>query len=496
MSTTATFTQPKGRPLIPQLTDRCGPDHATYYQTKRAPKADRAAERAALAFLLAASTDGRLSQPFVYNAPFGKLPLRPDFQFERLVVEIDEHQHKSCGYTAEKEMERMRRITEEAGQPMVFIRFNPDSFTVDMREKTCDRFRARRAVPYVPIEARHEKLLERINHHLSISLEERNRLETSRLLEMGEEVTEETMRKHMTIEYLYYDDCYDPTAATFEPPAAPPQKTRRPDLSFLLEGPFAKPTTRPGEVRQLSKLTRPQLTRTEVVKQFIEQGYIESLSDIVRGYGPKKLAIMRNLAKEMCADVATNAAERAWAEGLLGPPPLPALTIVVQEAHDAPVETVVASEATAPEKEEEVVHMVDDKLSEAAAEHKRSPEDDERAPKKARRFSLHMAKVAARIAMDPLATIEEMRWAELEFPPVQSVSAKLGEREPKKTICRPGFGKARRLRLHMAKEAARIAMDPLATIEDMQWAELAFPPVPPVLPIVTPFQESVSAKRL
>jgi hypothetical protein len=230
---------------------------------------------------------------------------------------------------------------------------------------------------------------------------------------MGEEVT----RKHMTIEYLYYDDCYDPTAATFEPPKPPPQKTRRPDLSFLLEGPFAKPTTQPGEVRQLSKLTRPQLTRTEVVKQFIEQGYIESLSDIVRGYGPKKLAIMRNLAKEMCADVATNAAERAWAEGLLGPPPLPALhdsppplpTRATQP--EAPVETVVASKATAPEKEEEVVHMVDDKLSEAAAEHKRSPEDGERAPKKARRFNLR---------------------AELAFPPVppvlpfqESVSAKL-----------------------------------------------------------------------
>ncbi len=70
-------------------------------------------------------------------------------------------------------------------------------------------------------------------------------------------------------------------------------------------------------MRQLSKLTRSQLTRTEVVKQFIEQGYIESLSDIVQGYGPRKLAMMRNVAKEMCGDVATNEAERAWAEGLL-----------------------------------------------------------------------------------------------------------------------------------------------------------------------------------
>jgi hypothetical protein len=44
-------------------------------------------------------------------------------------------------------------------------------------------------------------------------------------------------------------------------------------------------------------------------------------------------------------------------------------------------------------------------------------------------------------------------------------------------LSRLGFGKARRLSRHMAKVAANIAIDPLATIEEMRWAELAFPPV-------------------
>ena len=100
------------------------------------------------------------------------------------MVEIDENQHKQGGYNVDSEMERMRRISEEICEPMVFIRFNPDDFTVDKLEKYCDRFIVKRAVSYVPIEVRHEKLLERINHHLSISLEDRNRLETSRLLEI------------------------------------------------------------------------------------------------------------------------------------------------------------------------------------------------------------------------------------------------------------------------------------------------------------------------
>lgn len=53
---------------------------------------------------------------------------RPDMFYDRgdmaLVVECDENQHR--GYS--DELERMKRIYEAAEKPVVFIRFNPDSY--------------------------------------------------------------------------------------------------------------------------------------------------------------------------------------------------------------------------------------------------------------------------------------------------------------------------------------------------------------------------------
>ena len=147
------------------------------------PRKQSVQERAVLAFLLAAREDGRLMHTFKYNAPFGKLALRPDFLFgERLVVEVDEHQHK--GYTEEAEKGRVRAITAEAQLPMVFLRFK---WMNGVKQ-------------YISIKERHEMLLTRILHHLSISLEERNRLQTARLIEMGEPVTEQNLRQHITNE--------------------------------------------------------------------------------------------------------------------------------------------------------------------------------------------------------------------------------------------------------------------------------------------------------
>ena len=159
-------------------------------------------ERAVLAFLLAALEDGRLTQTFKYNARFGKLALRPDFLFgERLVVEVDEHQHKA--YTEEAEKGRVRAITAEAQLPMVFLRFNPDSYKMNGVKQ------------HISIEERHEMLLTRILHHLSISLEERNRLQTARLIKMGEPVTEQNLRQHITNEPMYYDGKLMPRAGEF-----------------------------------------------------------------------------------------------------------------------------------------------------------------------------------------------------------------------------------------------------------------------------------------
>jgi very-short-patch-repair endonuclease len=149
-------------------------------------------ERAVLEFLLAAVADGRLGQAFKYNARFGKLTLRPDFTFDRLVVEVDEKQHKQ--YCETKEMDRMRAITEEANQPMVFIRFNPDTYKING------------VVQNVPIEERHQMLLEHIQYYLSFSLEETNRLQAARLTKMGEPVNAQNLRQSIITNCMYYDN--------------------------------------------------------------------------------------------------------------------------------------------------------------------------------------------------------------------------------------------------------------------------------------------------
>ena len=93
-------------------------------------------------------------------------------------------------------MNRVRAITAEAQLPMVFLRFK---WMNGVKQ-------------YISIKERHEMLLTRILHHLSISLEERNRLQTARLIEMGEPVTEQNLRQHITIERMYYDNLLMPRA--------------------------------------------------------------------------------------------------------------------------------------------------------------------------------------------------------------------------------------------------------------------------------------------
>ena len=59
---------------------------------------------------------------------------RPDFLFDagdhHVVLEIDEHSHKTSGYNDECERVRMINISQMLG-PTVFIRFNPDVYRVD-----------------------------------------------------------------------------------------------------------------------------------------------------------------------------------------------------------------------------------------------------------------------------------------------------------------------------------------------------------------------------
>jgi hypothetical protein len=55
--------------------------------------------------------------------------LRPDLLlylgYQLVIIEIDEHQH--IGYSCETE--RLKQLSQDAGRPIVFIRFNPDRYT-------------------------------------------------------------------------------------------------------------------------------------------------------------------------------------------------------------------------------------------------------------------------------------------------------------------------------------------------------------------------------
>ena len=125
---------------------------------------------------------------------------RPDFHFCLpgwwLIIELDENQHNT--YDKHDETERMRTLAEEAGQPTVFIRFNPDKYKMG------------KVLQKIDVAERYAVLLERIQYHLAISFEERNVRQAKRLVEMNEAVTPENLCKHLTPEYLYYDDKFAP----------------------------------------------------------------------------------------------------------------------------------------------------------------------------------------------------------------------------------------------------------------------------------------------
>jgi hypothetical protein len=57
-----------------------------------------------------------------------------DSPYRKIVVEIDEYQHKrSKDYSPDCEYRRMWDITQALGMPTTFIRFNPDAYRTEMR---------------------------------------------------------------------------------------------------------------------------------------------------------------------------------------------------------------------------------------------------------------------------------------------------------------------------------------------------------------------------
>ena len=79
---------------------------------------------------------------------------RPDIFIDCLthsvIVEVDEHQHKAKSYTPECELRRVNNLfTDLADRPIVFIRFNPDSYTNKKNQliKSCFEYTEDKGLP-------------------------------------------------------------------------------------------------------------------------------------------------------------------------------------------------------------------------------------------------------------------------------------------------------------------------------------------------------------
>lgn len=98
-----------------------------------------------------------------------------------VIIECDENSHKHVSYEEECQNRRTMELFEDLGsRPIVFIRFNPDSYK-DF--EGCFKFNSKnRIVPTKEWDKRKKKLLKIINHHID-SIPE----------------------KEVTIDYLYFD---------------------------------------------------------------------------------------------------------------------------------------------------------------------------------------------------------------------------------------------------------------------------------------------------
>lgn len=74
---------------------------------------------------------------FIHNRTFGKTQYRPDFRFETnqriILVEVDEHQHKT--YLSDEEERQQALFRQSQRKHVVVIRFNPDSYINEYGER-------------------------------------------------------------------------------------------------------------------------------------------------------------------------------------------------------------------------------------------------------------------------------------------------------------------------------------------------------------------------
>ena len=108
--------------------------------------------------------------------------LRPDFLFDvgvrMVILEVDENSHHS--YPSECELARMFDISQSLGMQTIFIRFNPDDYTIDGVKQS------------VPVFERWQQLRDALDWAMG---------------NFDEEVP------FLTVKYLFYDDCVEQTFA-------------------------------------------------------------------------------------------------------------------------------------------------------------------------------------------------------------------------------------------------------------------------------------------
>jgi hypothetical protein len=102
---------------------------------------------------------------------------RPDIFIDCLthsvIIEVDEHQHKATSYTPECEIQRINNLfTDLADRPIVFIRFNPDSYKNKNGKviKSCFEYTEDKGLPKAnkTLQSRLKKLKEEINKNINI----------------------------------------------------------------------------------------------------------------------------------------------------------------------------------------------------------------------------------------------------------------------------------------------------------------------------------------
>ncbi len=90
-----------------------------------------------------------------------------------IIIEVDEHQHKAKSYTPECEIQRVNNLfTDLADRPIVFIRFNPDSYTNKKGKliKSCFDSTEKMELPKVnkTLQTRLNKLKEEIQKNINL----------------------------------------------------------------------------------------------------------------------------------------------------------------------------------------------------------------------------------------------------------------------------------------------------------------------------------------